>query len=275
MDCRTLLHTWLSVSRFGFGTMTLGKPLDQAGTNQVIDRCLDAGINFFDTANMYNGGVAETIARRRPQGPPRQSRPRQQSVLQDGRRARRAGPFARRHPASHRPACAPAEPTTSTSTTCTRPTTPCPSKRRWRRWTSWCERARCAIPRARITPLGRWCRCLDLPRSAVCSAPYISQPMYNLLARGIEQEYLAMCQAVRRLHGGLQPAGRRTAHRQAAARSAHCRHSLRQQSDVPGPLLARAIFQRGRASARRSPISGKLAGQPVAQLAAASHHVRR
>ena len=24
-------------------------------------------------------------------------------------------------------------------------------------------------------------------------APYISQPMYNLLARGIEQEYLAMC----------------------------------------------------------------------------------
>ena len=25
------------------------------------------------------------------------------------------------------------------------------------------------------------------------AAPYISQPMYNLLARGIEQEYLAMC----------------------------------------------------------------------------------
>ena len=61
IEKRTLLHTDLSVSRFCFGTMTLGKPLDQAGTNQVIDRCLEAGINFFDTANMYNAGVAETI----------------------------------------------------------------------------------------------------------------------------------------------------------------------------------------------------------------------
>src|SRR5574340_876014 len=27
----------------------------------MVDRCLDAGINFFDTANMYNQGKAETI----------------------------------------------------------------------------------------------------------------------------------------------------------------------------------------------------------------------
>src|ERR1039457_7677472 len=56
-----LKHTDLEVSRFCFGTMTLGKPLDQAGTDQVIDRCIEAGINFFDTANMYNAGVAETL----------------------------------------------------------------------------------------------------------------------------------------------------------------------------------------------------------------------
>ncbi len=31
-------------------------------------------------------------------------------------------------------------------------------------------------------------------------APYVSQPMYNLLARGIEQEYPAHVQAVRHLH---------------------------------------------------------------------------
>ena len=61
MERRTLHHTDLTVSRFCFGTMTLGKPLDQAGTNEVIGRCLDAGINFFDTANMYNAGVAETL----------------------------------------------------------------------------------------------------------------------------------------------------------------------------------------------------------------------
>src|SRR5215471_7915160 len=58
---RKLKHTDLEVSRFCFGTMTLGKPLDQAGTDEVISRCIDAGINFFDTANMYNAGVAETL----------------------------------------------------------------------------------------------------------------------------------------------------------------------------------------------------------------------
>src|ERR1019366_6596153 len=61
IERRKLKHTGLEVSRFCFGTMTLGKPLDQAGTNQIIDRCIDAGINFFDTANMYNAGMAETL----------------------------------------------------------------------------------------------------------------------------------------------------------------------------------------------------------------------
>ena len=36
---------------FCFGTMTFGKPLDQAGATQIVNRCIDAGINFFDTAN--------------------------------------------------------------------------------------------------------------------------------------------------------------------------------------------------------------------------------
>jgi aryl-alcohol dehydrogenase-like predicted oxidoreductase len=35
---------------------------------------------------------------------------------------------------------------------------------------------------------------LCLAKDRGWAAPYISQPMYNLLARGIEQEYLAMCQ---------------------------------------------------------------------------------
>src|SRR5581483_4596718 len=56
-----LKHTELEVSRFCFGTMTFGKPLDQAGSTQLVDRCVDAGINFFDTANMYQTGVAETM----------------------------------------------------------------------------------------------------------------------------------------------------------------------------------------------------------------------
>src|SRR5215831_19037942 len=61
MDYRTLPHTDLNVSRLCFGTMTFGKPLDQAGSTQLVNRCIEAGINFFDTANMYQTGVAETM----------------------------------------------------------------------------------------------------------------------------------------------------------------------------------------------------------------------
>src|ERR1700761_5657604 len=56
-----LQHTDLEVSRFCFGTMTFGKPLDQAGATLLVNRCIEAGINFFDTANVYQKGIAETM----------------------------------------------------------------------------------------------------------------------------------------------------------------------------------------------------------------------
>ena len=61
MEMRTLAHTDLKVSRACYGTMTFGKQSDQALSTRLVDCCLDHGINFFDTANMYSAGVAETI----------------------------------------------------------------------------------------------------------------------------------------------------------------------------------------------------------------------
>ncbi|HTX38290.1 MAG TPA: aldo/keto reductase [Bryobacteraceae bacterium] len=61
MEQRTLLHTDLTVSRACFGTMTLGKPCDVAYSGRLVDACMDHGINFFDTANMYQKGVAESM----------------------------------------------------------------------------------------------------------------------------------------------------------------------------------------------------------------------
>jgi len=52
------------------GTMTFGTPLDEAGSIRLIHAALDLGINFIDTANVYEGyrrylgspgGVAEEI----------------------------------------------------------------------------------------------------------------------------------------------------------------------------------------------------------------------
>ena len=61
MEYRALSHTDLKVSRLSFGTMTFGSQADQAAATRMVDQCLDAGINFFDTANMYNAGMAETV----------------------------------------------------------------------------------------------------------------------------------------------------------------------------------------------------------------------
>ena len=56
-----LKQTDLEVSRLCFGTMTFGKPVDQATANRMVARCIDQGINFVDTANMYQAGVSETM----------------------------------------------------------------------------------------------------------------------------------------------------------------------------------------------------------------------
>ena len=61
MEFRTLPKTGLRVSRLAFGTMTFGAQTDEAAARTIMDCCLDAGINFIDTANVYNRGVAETI----------------------------------------------------------------------------------------------------------------------------------------------------------------------------------------------------------------------
>jgi len=61
MEFRTLLKTGLRVSRLSFGTMTFGAQTDEATARRMVDCCLDAGINFIDTANVYNRGLAETI----------------------------------------------------------------------------------------------------------------------------------------------------------------------------------------------------------------------
>lgn len=48
-------RTGLKVSRLGLGTMNFGELTDEATSFAIMDRALDAGINFFDTADVYGG----------------------------------------------------------------------------------------------------------------------------------------------------------------------------------------------------------------------------
>jgi len=43
------------------GTMTFGAQTDEAAARRMVDVCLDSGVNFFDTANAYTHGASETM----------------------------------------------------------------------------------------------------------------------------------------------------------------------------------------------------------------------
>lgn len=49
------------MSRFCFGTMQFGDRADETASREMYDECRRAGINFFDTAFVYNGGKSETL----------------------------------------------------------------------------------------------------------------------------------------------------------------------------------------------------------------------
>ena len=69
MDYRQLGHSGLRVSALTLGTMTFGGRdrfslvgnTDVAGATRQVDLCLDRGVNFIDTADVYSGGVCEEI----------------------------------------------------------------------------------------------------------------------------------------------------------------------------------------------------------------------
>jgi aryl-alcohol dehydrogenase-like predicted oxidoreductase len=58
---RQLGMTGPTVPPLSLGTMTFGSQLDEAGARSVVDLCLEREINFIDTANVYNCGEAEAI----------------------------------------------------------------------------------------------------------------------------------------------------------------------------------------------------------------------
>ncbi len=70
MEYRHLGHSGFRVPALSFGTGTFGGKgelfgawgnTDVAQASRLIDICLDAGLNLFDSADVYSGGMAESI----------------------------------------------------------------------------------------------------------------------------------------------------------------------------------------------------------------------
>lgn len=61
MEYRTLGRTGVMVTPLCLGTMNFGGPTSEADSITMIDQAIEAGINFIDTANVYNRGESERI----------------------------------------------------------------------------------------------------------------------------------------------------------------------------------------------------------------------
>src|SRR5512146_2614322 len=61
MEYRMLGRSGLLVSPLCLGAMNFGGPTSEGDSFAIMRKAVDGGINFFDTANVYNRGESERI----------------------------------------------------------------------------------------------------------------------------------------------------------------------------------------------------------------------
>ena len=61
MEYRNLGRTGVKVSELCLGCMMFGGRTDAEDSADIIDRAIDAGINFLDTANVYSTARSEEV----------------------------------------------------------------------------------------------------------------------------------------------------------------------------------------------------------------------
>jgi aryl-alcohol dehydrogenase-like predicted oxidoreductase len=64
MHYRNLGRSGLKISPICLGTMMFGGPTDEATSSRIVAKAREAGVNFIDTADAYNGGNSEAVVGR-------------------------------------------------------------------------------------------------------------------------------------------------------------------------------------------------------------------
>lgn len=62
MHYTSLGRSGLKISRLGLGTMNFGELADESTSFTIMDAAVDAGINFFDSADVYGGPQSPDMA---------------------------------------------------------------------------------------------------------------------------------------------------------------------------------------------------------------------
>ena len=196
MQYRILPRTDLRVSRLSFGTMPFGSQADQATSTRMVDQCFDAGINFFDTANMYNKGVAETFLGNALAGR------RQRVILASKVRHRwndNPQDVGLSQPAIRRALDASLKRLQTDYVDLYylhQPDYDVPLEETLAAMDEAVRAGKVRYPAVSNYAAWQVCEIHWICHESGYRPPYISQPMYNLLARGIEEEYLPFCKRV-------------------------------------------------------------------------------
>jgi len=187
-----LKQTDLEVSRLCFGTMTFGKPVDQATANRMVARCIDQGINFVDTANMYQAGVSETMLGEA-------MRSKRDKLIVATKVRGKMGDGQDESGLSKRAIFRAVEDSLKRLRTdyidlyyLHQPDYDVPIEETLSAMEELVKQGKIRYPGTSNYSGWQVCEMLWIAKKNAYVPAYVSQPMYNLLARGIEQEYLPM-----------------------------------------------------------------------------------
>ena len=192
MERITLPQTELHVSRIVLGTMTFGGQADEAMSREILDCALDAGINFVDTANVYNKGVSEEIVGRLLKG-------RRQNVILASKVFGKMGDGADEAGLSRAAILRGVEDSLRRLQTdyldvyyLHQTDWNCPIEESLEAMDALVKQGKVRYPASSNYAGWQVAEMQELARRNGYRPASITQPMYNVLARGIEQEYIAM-----------------------------------------------------------------------------------
>jgi len=193
MEIRALAKTDLKVTRISMGTMTFGNQVSETDGVRMVDRCLEAGINFFDTANVYNNSLSESILGKALKG-------RRHNVVVAtkvrGKMGEEPDDAGLSRPAIRKAIDASLKRLQTDYVDLYylhQPDWNTPIEETLSAMDELVRDGKVRYPAASNYASWQVVQMLWISENHGYTPPTVSQPMYNLLARGIEQEYLACC----------------------------------------------------------------------------------
>src|SRR5262245_47190218 len=195
MELRQLGKTMLLVAPLCLGTMTFGAQADEATSRSMLDFSLERGINFIDTANVYNAGLTEEILGRSLAG-------RRDRVIVASKVGIKNDQLPDEGGLSKATISKAIESTLRRLKTdyidlyyLHQPDYTVPLEESLAAMDQLVRSGKVRFIGASNYASWQVCRLLWLAESNRWPPVTVLQPMYNLLARGIEQEFLPMCQS--------------------------------------------------------------------------------